>query len=314
MSLFKNPAELKVSHTIKALIYGNPGIGKSTLALSAPSPVLLDFDGGVQRVNGAFQCPTLQVESWSQVGEALKEISESSVPCETIVIDTAGKMLDYMGQAIIKDNSRYGKNDGSLTLQGYGVRKTMFVNFLRQVSIMGKHIVFVAHEREEKDGDTRIIRPEIGGSSAGDLIKELDLVGYMSAIGKDRTVFWSPNEKFYAKNTCNLPPAHRVATIVDEQGNVVGENNFLTLVFAQYENDLRKTADIRKRYDQLLMSFEKGVNSVKDVKSANEVLEKINEYNGHLWDSKIRTEKMLAKKADELNLKFDPINNKYEAA
>ena len=314
MSLFKNPADLKVSHTIKALVYGNPGIGKSTLALSAPTPVLLDFDGGVQRVNGAFQCPTLQVESWEQVGDALQEIRESQIPCETIVIDTAGKMLDYMGAAIIKDNSRYGKNDGSLTLQGYGVRKSMFINFLKQISIMGKHVVFVAHEREDKDGDTRIVRPEIGGSSAGDLIKELDLVGYMSAIGKDRTVFWSPTEKFYAKNTCNLPPAHKVAVIVDEHGNVTGENNFLTLVFAQYENDLRRTADIRKRYDQLLVSFEKGVSAVKDVKTANEVLAKIEGFGGHVWDSKIRTEKMLAKKAGEMNLRYDPVSNQYEAA
>ena len=59
MSLFKQPSELEVSTTIKALIYGQPGLGKSTLGLSTPSPVLLDFDGGVKRVNGAFQCPTL---------------------------------------------------------------------------------------------------------------------------------------------------------------------------------------------------------------------------------------------------------------
>ena len=64
MSLFKKPSELAINSTIKVLVYGAPGMGKSTLGLSAPSPVLLDFDGGVQRVNGAFQVPTLQVEKW----------------------------------------------------------------------------------------------------------------------------------------------------------------------------------------------------------------------------------------------------------
>lgn len=313
-SLFKNPSELKVSHTIKALVYGNPGIGKSTLALSAPVPVLLDFDGGVQRVNGAFQCPTLQVESWEQVNEALKEIEANAIPCQTIVIDTAGKMLDYMSVAIIKENSRYGKNDGSLTLQGYGVRKTMFINFLKRVSLMGKHVVFVAHEREDKDGDVRIVRPEIGGSSAGDLIKELDLVGYMSAIGKDRTVFWSPTEKFYAKNTCNLPAAHKVNVIVDEKGNVTGENNFLTLVFSQYEADLKKTADLRAKYEKLMSSFSKGIESVKDAETATETFLKIDGFKGHLWDSKIRAEKLLMSKAQSLSLKFDAVNLKFEAA
>lgn len=313
-SLFRNPSELQVSHTIKALIYGEPGKGKSTLALSAPTPLLLDFDGGVQRVNGAFQCPTLQVENWEQVNEALAEIESGSIPCKTIVIDTAGKMLDYMGAAIIKENSKYGKTDGSLTLQGYGVRKSMFINFLKRVSIMGKHVVFVAHMREDKDGDTRLIRPEIGGSSAGDLIKELDLVGFMSAIGKDRTVFWSGDERFYAKNTCNLPAAHKVLNIVDENGNVTGENNFLTLVFAQYEANLKNTATVRAKYDKLLDSFGKGIDTVKDAATANDVFEKIESYGSHVWDSKMRTERMLAAKAQALGLKFDPINQKYEVA
>ena len=313
-SLFRNPSELQVSHTIKALIYGDPGSGKTTLALSSPTPLLLDFDGGVQRVNGAFQCPTLQVENWEQVNDALKEIESGSVPCKTIVIDTAGKMLDYMSAAIIKENSRYGKADGTLTLQGYGVRKSMFINFLKRVSLMGKHVVFVAHMREDKDGDTRLIRPEIGGSSAGDLIKELDLVGFMSAIGKDRTVFWSGDERFYAKNTCNLPAAHKVLNIVDENGNVTGENNFLTLVFAQYEANLKNTASIRAKYDKLLASFQKGIEEVKDAASATETYGKIESYANHVWDSKVRAEKLLAVKASSLGLKFDAINQKYEAA
>lgn len=326
MSLFKQPADLCVSHNVKALIYGQPGTGKSTVALSAPQPVMLDFDGGVQRVNGAFQCPTLQVESWEQVNEALTEIEAGSFPCKTIVIDTAGKMLDYMGAFIIKDSPKYGKADGSLTLQGYGVRKSMFINFLRRVGIMGKNVVFVAHEREEKDGEVKVIRPEIGGSSAADLIKELDLVGYMQSFsyeatrnGKheivvDRTVSWSPTQKFYGKNTCNLPPVHAVANIVDENGNVTGENDFLTNVFAMYEANLRSTAATRAKYDKLLDSFSKGIAAVKDEKGANEVLAKIEGYGSHVWDSKLRTEKMLAAKAAELKLKFNAIDNRYEAA
>lgn len=313
-SLFRNPSELQISHTIKALIYGDPGSGKTTLALSAPTPLLLDFDGGIQRVNGAFQCPTLQVENWEQVNDALEEIESGSVPCKTIVIDTAGKMLDYMAAYIIKQDSTKGQRDGSLTLKGYGVRKTMFINFLKKVSLMGKHVVFIAHIKEEKDGDTRLIRPEIGGSSAGDLIKELDLVGYMSKVGKDRVVYWSGDERFYAKNTCNLPAAHKVLTIVDEKGMVTGENNFLSLVFAQYERDLQNAAAIRAKYDKLISSFGRGIEAVTDAETANEVFAKIEGYASHVWDSKMRTEKMLAAKAQSIGLKYDPINQKYEAA
>ena len=93
MSMFKNPNELEINSTVKLLVYGQPGIGKTTLALSAPNPVLFDFDGGISRVNKAHQCPTLQVKSWDEALAALDELEKGVVDCKTIVIDT-GVALD----------------------------------------------------------------------------------------------------------------------------------------------------------------------------------------------------------------------------
>lgn len=310
MSLFKKPNELEVNSTIKMLIYGNPGIGKSTLALSAPNPVLLDFDGGVHRVNGAFQCPTLQVKSWDEVLEALEEdLSEFG----TIVIDTVGKMLDYMSAYIIKNDSKMAMRDGSLSLKGYGARKTMFVNFISKCSMLGKHVVFVAHEKEEKDGEMRIVRPEIGGSSAGDLMKELDLVGYMQAIGTERHVFWSPQEKFYAKNTCNLPQAHKVPIIIDKDGNVTSSNTFLSNIFASYKGYLDKQAEIGDEYAALMDVIKESVECVTDASSANEVADKIKSFK-HIWDSKLRGGLLLNDKCKSIGLKLNKLTKQYESA
>lgn len=314
MSKFKNPSELKVNSTIKALIYGSPGIGKTTLALSAPQPVLFDFDGGVQRVNGAFQCPTLVVSSWEEAEEALQELKSGDVPCQSIVIDTAGKMLDYMSDYIMRKDSRMRMRDGSLALKGYGARKVMFINFLKEVTMMGKNVVFVAHEREDKDGETRIVRPEMSGSSLGDLIKELDLVGYMSAIGTDRTVGWTPTEKYYAKNTCNLPPIHKVAEIIGRDGTITGENNFLTLVFSNYNTYLGQLRQQRAKYEKLVSSFAKGIEAVESAETANEVLAKIETFGGHIWNSKLLSEQRLQEKCEALGLRFNAMENKYEGA
>lgn len=310
MSLFKKPNELEVNSTIKMLIYGNPGIGKSTLALSAPNPVLFDFDGGVHRVNGAFQCPTLQVKSWDEVLEALKE---DLLEFDTIVIDTVGKMLDYMSAYIIKNDSKMAMRDGSLSLKGYGARKVMFVNFISKCSMLGKHVVFVAHEKEEKDGEMRIVRPEIGGSSAGDLMKELDLVGYMQAIGTERHVFWSPQEKFYAKNTCNLPQAHKVPIIIDKDGNVTSSNNFLSTIFASYKGYLDKQAEIGDEYAALMDVIKENVDLVQDAQTANEVAEKIKSFS-HIWDSKLRGGLLLNNKCKSIGLKLNKLTKQYESA
>ena len=313
MSLFKKPSELEFVTTIKMLVYGQPGIGKSTMALSAPNPVLFDFDGGVQRVNVAFQCPTLQVKSWEEALQALEELKGGEVDCKTIVIDTAGKMLDFMSDYIMRNDSKMKQRDGSLSLKGYGARKVMFQNFLREVAMMGKNIVFVAHEREDKDGDTKIVRPEIGGSSAGDLMKELDLVGYVQAVGSDRTVYWTPQEKFYAKNTCNLPAWQKIPVIVDEKGNVTQQNDTLQKVFAYYEANVKKIEETRKRYNELLDEIEVAIENITDAKSANEFAKAIGTTE-IIWDSKVRARELFKAKVEQLKLKWNSKSKTYEDA
>lgn len=313
MGLFKKPSELEFVTTIKMLIYGQPGTGKSSMALSAPNPVMFDFDGGIQRVNVAFQCPTLQVKKWEDAMSAIEELKSGEDDCKTIIIDTAGKMLDFMSDYIMRNDSKMKMRDGSLSLKGYGARKVMFQNFLREVSMMGKHIVFVAHEREDKDGETRIVRPEISGSSAGDLMKGLDLVGYVQVIGQDRTVYWTPQEKFYAKNSCNLPAWQKIPVIVDDKGNVTQKNDTLQRVFAYYEANIRKIEETRSRYNQLLESIEEAVAQVSDAESANEIAKTIADTE-IIWDSKVRAREMFRAKVQELKLKYNANTKEYAPA
>lgn len=313
MSVFKKPSELVFNSTIKALVYGQPGLGKSTLALSTPNPVLFDFDGGVQRVNGAFQCVTLPVGCWDEVLLGLDELEKEPNDFKTIVIDTAGKMLDFMSAYIIKQDPKMAMRDGSLSLKGYGARKVMFVNFLKRVSMMGKHVIFVAHEREEKDGELRIVRPEIGGSSQGDLIKELDLVGYMQAIGSERTISWTPQEKFYAKNTCNLPPMQKIPVIIDQQGKIIRSNNFLSVIFNQYNLYLQQEANVRKEYDALLKEIEDEVSCIADADMANAYVNSM-KTKKQIWDSNAHAKDLISNKCKELGLKFNKTTKKYEPA
>lgn len=313
MSLFKKPSELSVNSTIKMLEYGQPGSGKSTLALSAPKPVLLDFDGGVQRVNTFFQCPTLQVQSWEEVQQAIKELTTGETPCETIVIDTAGKMLDFMSNYIIRNDSKMAMRDGSLSLKGYGARKVMFINFLKQVSMMGKNLVFVAHEKEDKDGDLRFVRPEMGGSSLGDLMKELDLVGYVQMIGNERTISWTPQEKFYAKNTCNLPAVQKIPVIINGNGEITAQNTFLTDVFNSYHQYLKGSQDIRKKYEALMQDIKERIEGVKDVETAQAVSDFIAS-SEVIFTSRIEAQTMFKAKITELGISWNKAKKCYEQA
>lgn len=311
MSLIKKPSQLTSSATIKVLIYGQPGLGKTTIGLSAPKPVLIDFDGGARRVNGAHQVDTLQVENWQQVIDLLA--SNELAPYSTIVVDTVGKMLDFMSDYLMKREPKYQQRDGSLSLKGFGARKVAFIDFIKKISIMGKHLVFVAHEREDKDGDKRFIRPEIGGSSLGDLIKELDLVGYMRANGYSREICWSGTDAFYGKNACNLPPVMKVPAIIDEKGQITGDNNFLTGVFDSYNNYLNSQSNLRAKYDILMERANAAIAKLDGADATNALWESFQKVQP-IWDSKIAMKSALDAKASELGLTFNPMENKYGAA
>ena len=310
MGMIKRPSELSVKATLSVLIYGQPGIGKTTFGVSAPDAVLFDYDGGVQRINGAHQVPTLQPTSWEDTNLALQEIQNEMPEVKTIVIDTVGKMLDYMSAYIIKTDPKMAMRDGSLSLKGYGVRKQMFVNFIKQLSLMGKNVIFIAHEREDKRNETIIKRPEIGGSSQGDLIKELDLVGYMSAYGKDRVITFDPHEEYYAKNTCNLPAAIKLPVVVDEQGKGTSNVAFSNIV-AQYKVAQEKRQDTTARYEMLLGLIDETMSAVVDVESLNEAMVKLFAME-QIYDSFLKAQRAIANKGKELGCTYNKIAKRYE--
>jgi len=311
MGLLKKPSELTSVSSFKVLVYGQPGTGKSTVALSAPNPVLLDFDGGAHRINAAHQVDTLQVNSWDDVLTVLRDGELNAY--DSIVIDTAGKMLDYMSAYIVRTDPKMGMRDGSLSLKGYGSRKTMFVKFLSQVQSMGKNLIFVAHEKEDKDGDKRFIRPEIGGSSSADLIKELDLVGYMRKNGYQREICWTGTDQFYGKNACNLQPIMVVPTIIDNNGIPNGENNCLSSVFDSYTNYLKVQSDIRAKYDALMTRCNAAIDKIDSLEAANTLWEQFQKVSP-IFNSKIAMKMALDNKCSAMGFKFNPTSNVYGAA
>ena len=308
--MIKKPSELNVKATLSVLIYGQPGIGKTTLGVSAPDAVLFDYDGGVQRINGAHQVPTLQPTSWEDTNAALKEIADEMPEVKTIVIDTVGKMLDYMSAYIIKNDPKMAMRDGSLSLKGYGVRKTMFVNFIKSLAIMGKNVVFIAHEREERRGEETFKRPEIGGSSANDLIKELDLVGYMCAVGKERTITFDPAEYYYAKNTCNLPAVMKLPVVVDEQGKGKSNVAFANIV-SSYKAAQVKRQETTAEYEALLDVIDGKVAAATDAQSLNDAMAEVFGFE-QIYDSLLRAQRAVNNRAKALGLTYNKTSKCYE--
>jgi hypothetical protein len=303
MSLIKQPHELQVRGLIKALIYGPPGTGKSTLALGAPDCLEVDCDRGLSRVDPRHHPPTIEVTCWE---DCTGIFSEDLTPFKTIVIDTIGKMLMYMNEYIGRMNSKYLQNDGTLTTKAYGVRKIMFQEFLKKAEDLGKHIVFVAHDKEDKKGDVVFARPDIGGSSSADLLRELDLVGYIVMVGNKRTITFNPTENFYGKNTCGLPPSIEIPDVTKFK------NNLMTKFIEDFEKSVDYRTKMMREYRELMQDFETRIEGVDTVDKANEVYAYISNHTGHIWESLFTAKSMAMAKAIAMGYKPNKATKLFE--
>lgn len=120
--MIRNPLEMNSTRKrIRLLLAGYPGIGKSTLALSAPKPLHVDVDFGIDRIEPRYRVPYIQPTDYEEILSDL--VPENVAPFETIVFDTGGKLISLMGLWAIRQNPKNGQSDGSLSLKGYGTVK-----------------------------------------------------------------------------------------------------------------------------------------------------------------------------------------------
>ncbi|MCC8175479.1 MAG: ATP-binding protein [Bacteroidales bacterium] len=314
MSLIRKPSQIEATQALATLIYGVPGIGKTTLACSAPDAVLFDFDNGVARINGAHRVDTVQISKWEDAIEAFEEVK--SLPYKTIVVDTVGRMLNTI-EAYIKRahaGSALVQRDGNLSLKGFGKRKEIFAQFTLAVKSSGRNVIYVAHEIERKDtiGAKEVTkkRPEVGGSSTNDLMKDLDLVGYMEAYDRKRTITFDPTEQIYAKNCCGMYGVIDIPLVVDNKGNAIGENNFFAKVVESYHERLRRNNEIAQQFEELCDLIRANADGITNAEDANAYAAWVKGVQ-HIYNSKAVAGQALKTKVAELGLVFDKASKTY---
>lgn len=181
-------------------LYGPPGIGKTSLAFTAASPLLLDFDQGAHRA--ANRKDTVRVQAWTDVADMKAEDLE---PYSTVIVDTAGRALDQLTADIIRRNPKAGRS-GALTLQGYGTLKAEFVAWLKMLNGFGKDVILIAHMDEQRNGDEIIERLDVQGGSKGEIYKAADAMGRLLIRDGKRLLNFSPTDAAFGKNPGQLEP------------------------------------------------------------------------------------------------------------
>lgn len=176
---------------ICVLLYGQPGSRKSSMIQTAKNPITLAFDPGIYRAFGRKRAAVF--ESWADV------VTFDTSSASTVCVDTAGMALEKLGQAIVAESPKNGNRLGGLSLQGYGVLKSQFAQWVNSIKAKGQDVVFTAHEKAEKNGDDTYYCPDIVGGSYTTLMNHCDVVGYLHFENGKRVVDFNPTDRWMAK-------------------------------------------------------------------------------------------------------------------
>lgn len=247
MKIIKSTESIAVAHPV-FLIFGQPGICKTSLAYSTADPLLLDFDNGAHRA--ANRRDTLQIGTWADVVELMTSPAALE-PYATVIPDTVGRCLDVMTADIIRESPKLGPN-GNLSQQGWGVLKNRFRTWTSSLRALGKDVLLVAHDKEDKDGDTRVVRPDIVGGSYGEVMKVADFVGYAYMSGKDRILDFNPTDRWVGKNPggwapFKIPPVGKardfMADLMTQGRAALGTISAASADVAQLVNEWREAVE-----------------------------------------------------------------------
>lgn len=201
---------------IKALVWGQSGVGKSVLSGSAQEvpemmPVLhIDVEGGTLSLHGAGynKVKVVRIRSFSDFGNVYNYLASNKNKFRTVIIDSFTELQKYCMDEILEVNDRedaqwkdWGQNASTL-------RKV--IRWLRDLPI---NLICVCLETEEKDERTGTYKykPQLPGKLAGEMAGYFDInVRYTMTLDKEgnevRQLHTGAGSGFSAKDrTYKLP-------------------------------------------------------------------------------------------------------------
>lgn len=299
------PSEMKFEgKKLFIIIAGVPGIGKTTLALSAPKPLLIDLDKGVDRVETRYRTDTDVVGSYEELRNDLEKTDLS--PYETIVIDTGGKLLEMLKPVVIARDPKNAQTNGELSLKGYGAVKKMFNEFVSFVKGLNKHIVMVFHATEVTDGEMTKLRIRVEGKTRDEVWDSVDIGGFLEMRGNKRIIGFSNCDRYYAKGTHGIHGTYDVPVL-----NGGNNNTFLTDLINKVLSDLTSENKEFTEYQELMRVLLPHITNADNARLLNKAYDEVKKAE-HKLTSKNELWNALNERAKALGLVYDKKRNVFD--
>ena len=300
--------------TFGVILYGAPGVGKTTLAMSdgnnGGDTLLIDLEHGIGRTNPLHRmnCNILSAGTYEEVLKDLE--TPEAKAAKTIVIDTAGSLVDYLKDWVMRTRPESKTKRGEwYPLKGAAIVNQEIARFVNRIkNVMGKNVVYIFHaEEQEKDGEL-VWRLRCEGKFKNTVWTGIDFGCLIDMHGGKRIADFDPNDK-PAKGCHGIEGKIEIPKL-DE----TTKNDFLQKLFETARKNMQaENAAVTERintYNKIIQSVKEMVEGVGDADSANACMAVIGEME-HALTSKKECGKILNDKCKTLGLRFDHQTRAY---
>jgi hypothetical protein len=174
---------------LNMLIYGDSGVGKTTLAGSAdalPSmrPVLfIDIEGGTESLRRTYpDVEEVRVTTWKEMQEVYSVLYDGKHEYRTVVLDSLTEIQKFSMYQIMFDLvQRKEEADPDIpSVREWGKNIEQVRRFVRGFRDLQMHTIFTALVKSDKDAKTGIVtmKPYLSGKLADEIAGFLDIVVY----------------------------------------------------------------------------------------------------------------------------------------
>lgn len=111
------------------VLYGEPGIGKTTFAVSAPAPFVIDIEKGADN----FDVPRANVSTLGEFHDILDYLLTGKHKFKTIVIDSADWLETLIHQEICRESGATSISDKRNDATSFGNGHVKSVNMFKQI-------------------------------------------------------------------------------------------------------------------------------------------------------------------------------------
>lgn len=168
------------------LLYGLPGVGKTSLAAEFEKVLLAGFEMGSNALHNVYVQPIKTWQEWKDMVKQLCKNNELKEKFHSIAIDTVDEAWSLCVKYICTQNGMETLGDLAWG-QGYDIARKEFSNTFRDLAYNGYGLIYTSHSIEvnmknDKNEEYSYIKPGLQKTPFEIINKMVDIIAYIRQI------------------------------------------------------------------------------------------------------------------------------------